>query len=98
MQKLGVATEINSTALAIADDIKLSIHGSYYIVLASPDPAKVLHLCRHLLRTYEQKPTFLGAAQSIYPSRVALRRARNRCVLPVCRSPSDDSWRGIGQD
>ena len=31
-------------ALAIADDIKLSIHGSYYIVLASPDPAKVLRL------------------------------------------------------
>ena len=51
-------------ALAIADDIKLSIHGSYYIVLASPDPAKVLRSVDTLLRTYEQAD-ILGAREIV---------------------------------
>ena len=51
-------------ALAIADDIKISIHGSYYIVLASPDPAKVLRSVDTLLRTYEQAD-ILGAREIV---------------------------------
>ena len=51
-------------ALAIADDIKLSIHGAYYIVLASPDPAKVLRSVDTLLRTYEQAD-ILGAREIV---------------------------------
>ena len=51
-------------ALAIADDIKLSIHGSYYIVLASPDPAKVLRSVDTLMRTYVQAD-ILGAREIV---------------------------------
>ena len=51
-------------ALAIADDIKISIHGSYYIVLASPDPAKVLRSVDTLMRTYVQAD-ILGAREIV---------------------------------
>lgn len=51
-------------ALAMADDIKISVHGSYYIVLASPDPAKVLRSVDTLWRTYEQAD-ILGAREIV---------------------------------
>ena len=51
-------------ALSLAEDIKISIHGSYYIVLASPDPAKVLRSVDTLLRTYEQAD-ILGAREIV---------------------------------
>ena len=83
-------------ALAIADDIKISIHGSYYIVLASPDPAKVLRSVDTLLRTYEQAD-ILGAREIVlHPG--SLYGARLCCTNRVRDSSRESSVLGANHE